>query len=440
MGQLNHDFDSDTMEDQDKLSQFVAITGANQNTVSLEPFILLQPSYSPQFQAQGALQAANGNLEQAISLFYAQQEEPEDDDDEQAGDNAAQPTPAQPSSSHQHSSNPTGQRRPPGQRPKQMTLGDLQRENAESDDEDERDRYAGGEKSGLAVENPNKPADHFNRIMNQAKQNRDRPGGDDEEEERQPARPSAFAGRAQTLGGEGEESRVIEDPTARTQGPGAAAGGRQRLPRVTRTMHLWADGVSIDDGPLFRFDDPANQDMMAQINQGRAPLSLLDVQPDQEVDLNLDPHQGENFVQPKKKYKPFSGSGQRLGSPTPGAASSSAAAAPPPAASAQPAAASASSGSATGSKPNPQMNVDESQPTIQLQIRLGDGTRLSSRFNTTHTVGDVYGFVDRASVESTQRSYALMTTFPSKELLDRGVALGEMGEFKRGGVVVQKWK
>ena len=35
-----------------------------------------------------------------------------------------------------------------------------------------------------------------------------------------------------------------------------------------------------------------------------------------------------------------------------------------------------------------------------------------------------------------------MTTFPSKELDDRSVALGEMGEFTkgRGGVVVQKWK
>ncbi|KAI7200780.1 hypothetical protein D0869_03291 [Hortaea werneckii] len=411
------------MDDQEKLSQFAAITGANQNT------------------AQGALQASNGDLEQAISLFYAQQEEPDDDEPEDETPAQARPAPSG-ASGEPHLSNPTGQRRPPGQRPKQMTLGDLQRTNAESDDEDERDRYAGGEKSGLAVENPNQGrsgggaggvTDHFRNIMRQAQQNRERPGGDDDDDEEpeQPARRSAFTGRAQTLGGEGEESRVVEDPSAPTQGPGA--GGRQRLPRVTRTMHLWADGVSIDDGPLFRFDDPANQDIMAQINQGRAPLSLLDVQPDQEVDLNLDPHQGENFVQPKKKYKPFSGSGQRLGSPTPGAS----AAAPAPAA-----AAAAPSQSQQQQKPQPsaQVNVDESQPTVQLQIRLGDGTRLSSRFNTTHTIGDVYDFVSRASTESNQRPWALMTTFPSKELEDKKLVLGDMTDFKRGGVVVQKWK
>ncbi|KAI6850345.1 SEP-domain-containing protein [Hortaea werneckii] len=408
------------MDDQEKLSQFAAITGANQST------------------AQGALQAANGDLEQAISLFYAQQEEPDDDEPEVESPAQSRPAPSS-ASGEQHLSNPTGQRRPPGQRPKQMTLGDLQRTNAESDDEDERDRYAGGEKSGLAVENPNQGrsgggasgADHFKNIMRQAQQNRERPGGDDDDDDEpeQPTRRSAFTGRAQTLGGEGEESRVVEDPSAPTQGPGA--GGRQRLPRVTRTMHLWADGVSIDDGPLFRFDDPANQDIMAQINQGRAPLSLLDVQPDQEVDLNLDPHQGENFVQPKKKYKPFSGSGQRLGSPTPGA--SAAAPAPAAAAPSQPQQQQKPQSSA-------QVDVDESQPTVQLQIRLGDGTRLSSRFNTTHTIGDVYDFVSRASTESNQRPWALMTTFPSKELEDKKLVLGDMADFKRGGVVVQKWK
>ncbi|KAI7113290.1 hypothetical protein KC352_g35061, partial [Hortaea werneckii] len=95
------------MDDQEKLSQFAAITGANQST------------------AQGALQAANGDLEQAISLFYAQQKEP--DDDEPEDESAAQARPAPSSASgEQHLSNPTGQRRPPGQRPKQMTLGDLQ--------------------------------------------------------------------------------------------------------------------------------------------------------------------------------------------------------------------------------------------------------------------------------------------------------------------------
>lgn len=311
---------------------------------------------------------------------------------------------------------------------KMKTLRDLQAGDDDDDEEEKKqDMFAGGEKSGLAVQNPDggAPIDHFRNIINQARQNRDRPTAGGEEEE-VPDRPSHFTGRAQTLGGDEAPSRVIDDPSNRM-------ASRQPLPRVTRTLHLWADGVSIDDGPLLRFDDPANEHIMQEINQGRAPKALLDVQPDQEVDLNLDPHKGENYVAPKPKYKPFDGQGQRLGSPTPGLASSSSAtttsAAPAPPSSA----AAPSSGTA-------EVNVDSSQPIIQLQIRLGDGARLSSRFNTTHTIGDVYDFVNRASVASTQRPYALMTTFPSKELDDKAQVLGDIGDFKRGGVVVQKWK
>jgi UBX domain-containing protein 1 len=155
-------------------------------------------------------------------------------------------------------------------------------------------------------------------------------------------------------------------------------------------------------------------------------LHLLDVQPGQEVDLSLDVQKEQPYVKPKAKYKPFSGQGQRLGSPTPGPSTSTATASS--SAAPQPTAASASSGAAA---PPAQMTVDDAQPTITLQIRLGDGTRLQSRFNTTHTIG--------ANPASAGREYALMTTFPSKELDDRGAVLGGLTEFKRGGVVVQKW-
>lgn len=309
-----------------------------------------------------------------------------------------------------------------------MTLDDLKKreeDGDESEDEDDKKQnmFAGGEKSGLAVQNPGQgggPVDHFKNIMNQAKQNRERPKAAGEEESG-PSRSSNFSGRAQTLGGDDAPSEVLEDPAAMLR------QRQQGLPRVTRTLHLWADGVSIDDGPLFRFDDPANQAMMAEINQGRAPLALLDVQPGQEVDLNLDPHKDQNYVQPPKKYKPFSGSGQRLGSPTPGPAPSSSST-------------NSTSTTAQSSSSSTAPAVDDSQPTLQLRVQLGNGTRLPARFNTTHTIGDVYAFVNAASPESAQRAYALMTTFPSKELDDHSAVLGDMAEFKRGGVVVQKWK
>lgn len=222
------------------------------------------------------------------------------------------------------------------------------------------------------------------------------------------------------MGGDDAPSEVIPDPNASRP---------QRPQPVERHLHFWADGFSVDDGPLFRADDPVNAAILAQIKSGRAPMSILNVEAGQEVDVKLDQH-SENYVQPKKKYTPFSGGGQRLGSPTPGAGTvTETPPAPPPSAAPTPAA-SAPAGP----------EVDASQPTLSLQIRLGDGTRLPARFNITHTIGDVYDFVTAANAESRARSWALMTTFPSKELSDKSQVLGDLAEFKRGGVVVQKWQ
>ena len=247
--------------------------------------------------------------------------------------------------------------------------------------------------------------------------NAPRPGGDDE-------RPATrFTGSGMTLGGDDAPSRHIPDPNATQSAP---------QPRAHRELHLWRDGFSVDDGALFRYDDPANARTLEMINTGHAPLHILNVEHGQEVDVEVHAHKDEDYKQPKKKYVPFGGSGQRLGSPTPGA---STAAAPPAAASSSSSTAAPASASSSA---KPSVDVDNSVPTVTLQIRLGDGTRMQSRFNTTHTIGDVYSFVDRASTDT--RAYALMTTFPSKELTDKAQVLGDMAEFKRGGVVVQKWK
>ncbi|KAI9871629.1 MAG: hypothetical protein M1830_002669 [Pleopsidium flavum] len=332
------------------------------------------------------------------------------------GGSAPQPIPT--TSSAPAPSSSSAKKAPPK---KFATLGDLgggahAGHGHDDDDEDDenQDMFAGGEKSALAVQNPE---DLKKKILARAKKNMQRPGADD------PRGPtSRFTGTARTLGGDDAPSQVIEDPTTNIP---------QRPPSVERHLHFWADGFSVDDGPLYRSDDPRNAATLEMIKEGRAPLEIMNVERNQEVDVKLERHEG-NYVQPKKKYKPFSGGGQRLGSPTPGAGSST---------TSEPPVASASMPNATSSSPaTAAVDVNESEPTISLQIRLGDGTRLSSRFNTTHTIGDVYSFVDESSPASRQRSWVLMTTFPSKELSDKGVALGDLSEFKRGGVVVQKWQ
>lgn len=242
---------------------------------------------------------------------------------------------------------------------------------------------------------------------------------------REEPRASNFRGSGQTLGDDDTPSRTIPD---------ASANQPRQLPMVERTLHLWADGFSVDDGPLYRYDDPANARTLDMINRGSAPLNIMNVENGQAVDVKLEQHPGDNYVEPKKKFQAFSGSGQRLGSPTPGpsgaAPVSASAASSAPAPAAAPPAHTASA---------PSTNVDESQPTITLQIRLADGTRLPSRFNASQTVGDVYSFVSRANASSQGRAYTLATTFPTKDLSEESQVLGDLAELKRGGVVVQKW-
>ncbi|UKZ72635.1 hypothetical protein TrVFT333_000268 [Trichoderma virens FT-333] len=280
----------------------------------------------------------------------------------------------------------------------------------EDDEEDEDDGrgnlFAGGEKSGLAVQDPRQEGGSrkiISDILAKAKANSRQT---DANQDAGPSRPSHFRGTGVTLGGDGVESRSIPDP------------------HVERVLHIWQDGFSIDDGELRRFDDPSNEADLALIRSGRAPLHLMNVQHDQSVDVKLHQHDTP-YKQPPKKYKPFAGSGNRLGSPVPGATSTTSAA--------------ASSAATSSSSSAPAPTIDNSQPTLMLRIQMPDGSRLPARFNTTHTVGDVYGFVQGASVETRSRPWVLVTTFPNKEHTDHSLVLGEMPEFKKGGTAVVKW-
>ncbi|KAM0343013.1 hypothetical protein ACHAPU_008914 [Fusarium lateritium] len=283
------------------------------------------------------------------------------------------------------------------------------------DDDGRGNLFAGGEKSGLAVQDPNQeggPKKIISDILAKARANAARP---ETENEAGPSEPSRFRGTGQTLGGDGVESRSVPDPL----GP-VRPGNSESQERV---LHIWQDGFSIDDGDLRRFDDPANQADLALIRSGRAPLHLMNVQHDQPIDVKL--HQHETPYQPQpKQYKPFGGSGNRLGAVVPGVSEESSST------TAAPAAASSSSDAPS---------VDDSQPTIMIRIQMPDGTRLPARFNTAHTIDDVYGFVQGASPDTRSRSWVLSTTFPNKDHTDRSLVLGEMAEFKKGGTAVVKW-
>ncbi|OAX77399.1 hypothetical protein ACJ72_08303, partial [Emergomyces africanus] len=375
-------------------------------------------------EAREYLATSNWDLQDALADFYPDQDdamqdysEPDDEPAQPSGGRTlggAAPPPSSESSVRE------------APRKKFATLGDLSagdagaHDHSDHDTDEAQDMFAGGEKSGLAVQNPD---DIRQKIIEKAKRYAGQFNGTKAADETKP-RSSHFTGAARTLGGDDTPSQFIPDPSANRP---------KRAPRVSRTLHFWADGFSVDDGDLYRSDDPRNAEILNGIRQGRAPLSIMNVEAGQEVDVEIKQHD-EKYVKPKPKYKPFFGSGQRLGSPTPGPGSNSPTTTP---AVAPAAAAAAEEEEAPAGPEGPK--IDESQPTVTFQVRLGDGTRLTTRFNTTNTIGDIYSFVAAASPASQQRPWVLMTTFPSTELTDKEAVIGDLKEYKRGGVVVQKW-
>lgn len=273
-------------------------------------------------------------------------------------------------------------------------------EDDEDEDDDEMNYFAGGEKSALSVENP------------EARRRRNQPGGDlvqeilrraAEEGKKHPEEAAAAAGSKSkapsssssfAFTGRGRTINDVADPTpsASTSIPGSF-GGRPGAPVsacqedddeddsegevAIRNLTFWEDGFSVEDGELMRYDDPAHAQTLAAINSGHAPLDLLNIRFGQQVHVHVHRRTDEKYKPPP--MKPFGGSGNRLGSPAPASFASSS----------RPAAAGGTANA--GSK---DFEVDADKPTTQLQIRLGDGQRMTARFNTDHTIADLRSYID----------------------------------------------
>ncbi|KAJ3372361.1 hypothetical protein HDU91_003789 [Kappamyces sp. JEL0680] len=248
------------------------------------------------------------------------------------------------------------------------TLQDMARDDNDSDEDQKL--FNGGEKrldrswlmaSGIAVKGPpKKSADHQDMIKDILKQAQEMPS-------------------SPTVG-----ARLGDDtPASASDGPAAAVTAGEANPEpISRLMTFWQDGFSIEDGPLLRYDDPANQEALQQIQSGYGHAANHQPRPRRTVEHEAWPASGCQGCAPHAGTASFSGHGQRLGSVVPGESAS-------PMPGSFPAAAAPSSAPATAAA----VTVDASQPVTSIQVRLGDGTRLVAKFNHSHTVGDLRRFV-----------------------------------------------
>jgi len=98
-------------------------------------------------------------------------------------------------------------------------------------------------------------------------------------------------------------------------------GGQQR-PRgqpVRRVLTLWRNGFTIDNGPLFPFDDPTSVEILREIRMGRVPRNVAQVEPGEDVEMQLEKRETEDWTPGGRatttgRVGAFQGQGNRLGS------------------------------------------------------------------------------------------------------------------------------
>lgn len=283
----------------------------------------------------------------------------------------------------------------------------------EEDDSTNNNFFTGGEKSGLQVEDPNKKdGDNegsiieqiFNRAREQMSEEHDSPQASEPEEVH-------FSGAGFKLGGEDTPSERVEDNSRFMP---------KKPKKVVREITFWKQGFTVGDGPLHRYDDPKNTRILNDLNAGRVPVSLLNVEFGQDVDVSVFKRTNEDWVPPKRKVGGYHGRGMRLGSPVPGESLGS----PEPVKEPEPT--------------NLPEQEDEGDGDTPIQIRFANGKRASHKFNSSDPFSVVYDFVRNHPNTAQGRSFILSLSFPIKPIEDSNdVSIGDLK--LKNSVLVQKW-
>ncbi|EFX87766.1 hypothetical protein DAPPUDRAFT_42769 [Daphnia pulex] len=226
----------------------------------------------------------------------------------------------------------------------------------------------------------------------------------------------------QTFKGTGYRLGQSEEDTQ-----GIIPGARQPEQPRTVVLKLWKTGFSLDEGPVRDYQNPANKDFLEYIKRGEVPMELIRESRGREVHLQMEDHRTEEFISKKMRFQAFGGEGQVLGNPAPSVSQNVAASAVAP-----------TDLAACEQKATVELKLVESEPASNVQIRLADGSRLIGRFNHTHTVGEVRQYITTARPQYNVQAFALLTTYPSRELKDDDVTLQDASLV--GGTIMQRLK
>lgn len=297
-----------------------------------------------------------------------------------------------------------------GQQQNFATMSSVKSQKTDNDEEGQAFYAGGSEHSGLQVLGPPKKnpiKDMVSEVFRQAQS-----GNMEQFESSQEGdSPSfrSFTGTGYRLGATDDDSVAVP----------SSSKNKKREEEESVTVKVFKQGFTVDDGDLRSYEDPQNREFFESITRNEIPRELRK-QGKGMVHVNVENHLGEEYVKKAPRFKAFQGSGHTLGSPTPmtvdDVSTTTSSVGDPKATNAE-----------NEAKASSDLNVNQDEPTTMISIRLNDGSRVSARFNLTHTIQDIRQFVVTARPEYTGRQFTLLTTFPNKELTNQSDTIQQAG-------------
>ncbi|KAK9509856.1 hypothetical protein O3M35_004757 [Rhynocoris fuscipes] len=208
--------------------------------------------------------------------------------------------------------------------------------------------------------------------------------------------------QGQRLGLPGEESEVLSCNLSAEQATTNLIG---------MVLRVWADGFTVDDGPLRTLDNAQDREFLTMITNGIAPPEMIAEGSNSAIRLKVEDHSFEVYSKRPKKIEPFSGEGHQLGSDM----------------SEQQAVIEDVDMVSINDETVPAIEIDKTKPVTTVQVRLIDGRSLKISMNHNHTIGDLREYVSRIGPQYSNGNFRLVTSFPTKELNDYNVTVEEAG-------------
>ncbi|KAL4713669.1 hypothetical protein ACJJTC_004200 [Scirpophaga incertulas] len=374
-----------SVDKEDTLRQFCYVTGADEE------------------RSRFFLDSSNWQLEVALSSFY-----------EHGGNSDDAPT-NPPARASPHLMSDSDMESPPESpaRPQKKdkmkstskfaTLDSLQQDSSSQEDEGEAFYAGGSERSGQQIIGPGKGRKDLVTEMFKSVRERGAVAFDDDPS------PSASRGRGPAFTGVGYRlGQTADDHEQVTPTANAQSQGSDQVRSVR--LRMYREGFTVDNGPLRHYADPDNAEFLSCIRRGEMPSELAGEGGG--VRVSLEDRWHEEYQKQPSKPTAFAGKGHLLGSPTPTTVGATAGVAADP-----------SDRAANQRAAQDAVRLDERMPLTTVQFRLADGSRITGRFNHTHTVADLTQYISRAEPSYQLQPFVLLTTFPSTELSDPSVTL-----------------